>query len=171
MKKLILLGIAIITLAACQKQEQRYFAESAEINTLKSGIEAYETGDWDKWKGHFSDTAKIYVNSATPVDVNTRMEELKGAAEVFSTYGFDKKDEFIEMVIDKEKETWVYYWAQWNGVLAANSKKISVPVHLAIQFTDGKITKEHIYFDGTEMNKELEALANMSEEDETIPEE
>ena len=171
MKKLILLGLAIITLAACQKQEQRYFAESAEIDVLKAGIEAYESGNWDVWKGHFADTAKIYVNSSTPVDVNTRMNELKGAAEAFSTYGFDKEDEFIEMVIDKEKETWVYYWAQWNGVIAANSKKISVPVHLAIQFTNGKITKEHIYFDGTEMNKELEALANISEGDEEEPEE
>jgi len=171
MKKLILLGLAIITLAACQKQEQRYFAESAEINTLKSGIEAYETGDWDKWKGHFSDTAKIYVNSSTPVDVSTRLEELKTAAAGFSSYGFDKEDEYIEMVIDKEKETWVYYWAQWNGVFAANSKKISVPVHLAVRFADGKIVTEHIYFDGTEMNKEIEALANMPEEDETIPEE
>jgi len=171
MKKLILLGLAIITLAACQKQEQRYFAESAEIDVLKAGIEAYESGDWDQWKGHFSDTAKIYVNSSTPVDVSTRLEELKAAAASFSSYGFDKKDAYIEMVLDKEKETWVYYWAQWNGVIAANSKKISVPVHLAVQFTDGKITKEHVYFDGTEMNKELEALANMSEGEEDEPEE
>ena len=171
MKKLILLGLAIITLAACQKQEQRYFAESAEIDVLKAGIEAYESGDWDQWKGHFSDTAKIYVNSSTPVDVSTRLEELKAAAASFSSYGFDKKDAYIEMVLDKEKETWVYYWAQWNGVIAANSKKISVPVHLAVQFTDGKITKEHVYFDGTEMNKELEALASMSEGEEDEPEE
>jgi len=158
MKKLFLLGLAVILFTACQKQEQRYFADSAEINTLKAGIAAYESGDWDKWKGHFADTAKVYVNSDKSVTVDTRLNELKEAAAAFSSYGFDKEDEYMEMVIDKEKETWVYYWAQWNGVIAANSKKISVPVHLAVQFTDGKITKEHVYFDGTVMNKEMALL-------------
>ena len=168
MKKLFLLGLAVILFTSCQKAEQRYFAESAEIDVLKAGIAAYEAGDWDTWKGHFSDTAKIYVNSETPIDVDTRLTELKGAAAAFSSYGFDREDEYIEMVIDKEKETWVYYWAQWNGVIAANSKKISVPVHLAIQFTDGKMTKEHIYFDGTVMNKEMSALSTMTDLDKKI---
>ena len=63
MKKLFLLGLAVILFASCQKPEQRYFAESAEIDVLKAGIVAYEAGDWDTWKGHFADTAKIYVNS------------------------------------------------------------------------------------------------------------
>jgi len=170
MKKLFLIGLVAIFFVACQQPEQRYFAESAEIDVLKAGIAAYESGDWDTWKGHFSDTAKIFVNSSTPVDIDTRLTELKGAAAAFSTYGFDKEDEFIEMVIDKDKETWVYYWAQWNGEIAANSKKISVPVHLAVQFTDGKITKEHVYFDGTTMNKEMEALANMTDLDKTLAE-
>ena len=168
MKKLILLGLAIILFASCQKPEQRYFAESAEIEVLKAGIVAYESGDWDTWKGHFSDTAKIYVNSETPINTDTRLNELKGAAATFSSYGFDREDEYIEMVIDKEKETWVYYWAQWNGVIAANSNKISVPVHLAIQFTDGKMTKEHIYFDSTQMNNEIAALADMTDLDKKI---
>ena len=158
MKNLLLLGLALILVTACQKQEQRYFAESAEINTLKAGIAAYESGDWDTWKGHFADTAKIYVNSKNSINVDTRVNELKEAAAAFSSYGFDKEDEYIEMVIDKEKETWVYYWAQWNGEIAANKKKISVPVHLSVQFTNGKITKEHIYFDGTEMNREMALL-------------
>jgi len=158
MKKLILLGLALILVTACQKQEQRYFSESSEINTLKAGISAYESGDWDVWKGHFADTAKIYVNSKNSVNVDTRLNELKEAAAAFSSYGFEKKDEYMEMVLDKEKETWVYYWAQWTGEIATNKKKISVPVHLAVQFTDGKITKEHIYFDGTEMNREMALL-------------
>ncbi len=168
MKKLILLGLALILFTSCQKPEQRYFAESAEIDVLKSGIVAYESGDWDTWRGHFADTAKIYVNSETPINLDARLKELQGAAATFSSYGFDREDEYIEMVVDKEKETWVYYWAQWNGVIAANSNKISVPVHLAIQFTDGKMTKEHIYFDATQMNKEIAALANMTDLDKTI---
>jgi hypothetical protein len=46
--------------------------------------------------------------------------------------------------------------------IAANNKKIVFPVHLAVRFESGKIIEEHIYFDGTEMNNEMTALANMS---------
>ena len=63
MKKLLLFGLAVIMFTACQNKPQRYFADSAEINTLKEGINAYEAGNWDKWKSHFADTAKVYVNS------------------------------------------------------------------------------------------------------------
>ena len=168
MKKLIFLGLALILITACQKQEQRYFAESDEINTLKAGITAYETGDWVKWKSHFADTAKVYVNSNDAVTAQARMEELKSAVGNFSSYGFDKEKEYVEMVLDKDKETWVYYWAQWNAELSANKKTLSVPVHLALQFINGKIVEEHIYFDGTEMNKEMSALANMTDIDKKI---
>ena len=166
-KKIILLVFAVMFFTACQ-QEQRYFAESAETKTLEAGIAAYESGDWDKWKSHFSDTAKIYVNSKESVSVDTRMKQLQNAAATFSTYGFDREKEYVEMVLDKEKETWVYYWANWNAEIAANKNKLSVPVHLSLQFKDGKIVEEHIFFDGTNMAKEMEALATMTDTDKTI---
>ena len=81
MKKLFLLGLAVILFAACQNKPERYFAESPEINTLKAGITAYEAGDWDKWKSHFADTAKVYVNSPDPLTVTKRAEGLKAMAE------------------------------------------------------------------------------------------
>ena len=167
MKKLILLGLAVMLFTACQ-HEQRYFAESAETKTLEAGIAAYESGDWDKWKSHFADTAKIYVNSKESVSVDARMKQLQGAANTFSSYGFDREKEYVEMVLDKEKETWVYYWANWSAEIAANKNKILVPVHLAIQFADGKIVEEHVYFDGTTMNKEMAALSSMTDMDKKI---
>jgi ketosteroid isomerase-like protein len=85
----------------------------------------------------------------------------------FSTYGFDKKEAHIEMVFDKEDETWVYYWADHKATVAANKKELSIPVHLAVRFADGKIVTEHIYFDATEMNKTFEELAAAAEEPET----
>ncbi len=164
MRKLILLGLTIALFTACQeKQEQRYFAESAEIEVLKAGIEAYEKADWDTWRGHFADTAKIYVNSKEPISLDARVVALKEMSGAFSTYGFDKKDAYFEMVLDKEKETWVYYWAQHNATVAGNKIELSNPVHLAVQFADGKIVAEHIYFDGTEMNKAFEELATAKE--------
>ncbi|MDD7885679.1 nuclear transport factor 2 family protein [Flavivirga sp. 57AJ16] len=160
MKKLPLLLLAVILLIACQKHTQRYFAESAEIETLKSGIKAYETGDWDKWKSHFADTAKVFVNSTKPMTIEKRLEDLKAMTSAMSAYGFNHDKEYIEMVLDKEDETWVYYWAVHLGTFAANNKELAIPVHLAVQFIDGKIVEEHIYFDGTAMNSEFATIAN-----------
>lgn len=159
MKKLLLLLLAVILFIACEKKPQRYFAESAEIETLKSGINAYETGDWSKWKSHFADTAKIFVNSIKPLTIEKRLEGLKAMTNAMSAYGFNHDKEYIEMVLDKEDETWVYYWATHKGTFSANNKELSMPVHLAVQFIDGKIVEEHIYFDGTAMNSVFAAIA------------
>ena len=79
-------------------------------------------------------------------------------ANTMSSYGFNRDKEYIEMVLDKEDETWVYYWALHKGTLAANNKELSIPVHLAVQFVDGKIVEEHVYYDGTAMNAEFAKL-------------
>ena len=158
MKKLVYLVLIVLTIAAC-KQEERYFAESDETNTLKAGISAYEAADWEKWQSHFADTAKIYVNSKDHISLTDRVAGLKEMTKAMSSYGFDHEEEYVEMVIDKEHETWVYYWALHNGTVAGSGKKISIPVHLAVQFADGKIVEEHIYFDGTELNAEFAAAA------------
>ncbi|WP_341215120.1 hypothetical protein [uncultured Wocania sp.] len=170
MKKLFLLGLAITLFIACQNQPQRYFAESPEIETLKAGINAYEKGDWSKWKSHFADTAKIFVNSTKPVTVEKRLEDLKASTSAMSAYGFNHDKEYVEMVLDKEDETWVYYWAAHKATFTATNKELLIPVHLAVQFVNGKIVEEHIYFDGTAMNSEFEALVNSKTEMET-PEE
>ncbi len=162
MKKLFLLGLAVLLFAACQQQEKkRYFSESAEIDVFNSERDAYESGDWDKWKSHFADTAKIYVNSKESVSVDTRIKQLSKGSAALSTYGFDKENDWTEMVIDADDETWVYYWGQWNGEFTATKTKVSVPVHLAVQFDGGKITEEHVYFDGTAMNKAKEEVMAM----------
>ena len=170
MKTIIYYFLAIVLLTSCAQKEQRYFADSDEINTLKSGIDAYESGNWEAWKSNFADTAKVYVNSKEGMSVADRMVNIKNTAAAFSSYGFDRENEFIEMVLDKEDQTWVYYWAQHNGTLAANNKQLSFPVHLAVRFVDGKIVSEHIYFDATEMNNEMTAIASMSDMDKAINE-
>ncbi|WP_282136812.1 nuclear transport factor 2 family protein [Seonamhaeicola maritimus] len=170
MKKLLLLGLVLSLFFSCQNKPQRYFAESAETATLKAGIAAYESGDWDTWRSYFIDTAKIYVNSIKPVGLDERAKDLAGMTSAMSSYGFNHDKEYIEMVIDKEDETWVYYWATHIGTFAATNKELSMPVHLAVQFVDGKIAEEHVYFDATTMNTEFAAVAAMTDNDKTIME-
>ena len=170
MKKLFLLGFVLILFMACQEQKpQRYFADSPEIQTLKSGIAAYESGDWEAWKSHFADTAKIFANSIKPVGIEERANGLKGMASALSSYGFNHDKEYIEMVLDKDDETWVYYWAAHKATFAASGNELIIPVHLAVQFVNGKIVEEHIYFDATSMNAEFAAMAatEVSEEAES----
>lgn len=164
MKKLFFLVLVASFFIACQNNPQRYFANSSEIETLKSGIKAYETGDWDKWKSHFADTAKIFVNSTKAQTTEKRLQGLKAMTSAMSSYGFNHDKEYVEMVLDKEDETWVYYWALHKNTFAANNKELSIPVHLAVQFVNGQIVEEHIYFDGTTMNAEFAAIAAAKEE-------
>ncbi len=164
MKNLFYILFIALLVTACN-QEQRYFGESAETKTLEKGIVAYESGDWDTWRSHFADTAKVFVNSAEALTIDQRLEELQGMTSAFSSYGFDKEKSHIEMVKDKDDETWVYYWGQHKGTMT-NGTELSIPVHLAVRFDAGKIVAEHIYFDATELNAAAAAL-NAAAEAET----
>lgn len=161
MKKLCYLLVLAVLITACD-QKQRYFADSEEITTLKNVIIAYESGDMDAWRSHFADTAKIYHNTTKPISID---ENIKGQQELvanFSTYGFDHEDEYIEMVKDKKDETWVYYWATWKGTLKGNGETITIPVHLAARFVDGKIVTEHGYWNMAPLENALKAMAEAS---------
>ena len=158
MKKLLLLSFVGLLFMACNQGPQRYFTESSEIETVKAGINSYENADWEKWHSNHADTAKFYVNSVKAVTASERMEELKQMTNAMSSYGFDHDNEYIEMVLDKDDETWVYYWSSHNATLAANGEKVSMPVHLAIRFIDGKIVEEHVFFDSYPLMSELQKI-------------
>ena len=169
MKKILLLGLALILFTACQKQ--RYFTESPEIDAVKAGIGLYESGDWDAWTAQFADTAKIYHNSEKGITAEESMNAHKSMISNFSSYGFEDEGSFIEMVIDNDEETWVNYWANWKGTLKANGKEISVPVHLTMQYKDGKILEEYGYYDTSQISTalaEIEKANNMPVEEKTI---
>ncbi len=147
LKKLILLGLTIILFTACQKSEpQRYFSSSPEIDSVKALIKDYEEANWEKWITQYADTAKIYHNSLKSMSRDELLKGFKGTLGDFSSYKFSD-DVFYEMIIDNKGEKWVYFWGTWEGNLAANDKKIDVPVHLAARFVNGKIVREYTYYD------------------------
>ena len=158
MKKLLLLGVTVILFTSCQQTEQRYFSESTEIDSFKASIADYGNGDWDGWRSHFADTAKLYVNSTKPITVSDLETAQKQLLSNFSSYGFLDKGSFIEMVLDAEDETWVYYWATWQGTLKANGEIIDVPVHIASQFKNGKTVKLYDYWDSAPITSALQKI-------------
>ena len=145
MKKLIFL-FAIAAFIGCQ--EQRYTQSSPEIDVIKANIVSYESGDWDGYMSGFADTAKIYFNvdaeHETPQEV---VDGFKETLAYFSSYGFVEDKGDIEMVVTDEGETWVNFWGLWEGTLADNGKTLQIPVHVTAQMMDGKVVKEHGYWD------------------------
>ncbi len=158
MKKLILLGLVVIAFTACQ-QEQRYFSSSAEIDALKSAISALENQDWDAFKSFYTNDGEIYVNSKDSITVDQRITDLQEITSALSTYGFAEKGQFVEMIIDDDNETWVNFWGQWSCTFKHNGKQLSIPVHITVQFIDGKASEEYIYYDGTSLSAEFNAMA------------
>jgi len=158
MKKLILLGLVVIAFTACQ-QEQRYFSSSAEIDALKSAISALENQDWDAFKSFYTNDGEIYVNSKDSITVDQRITDLQEITSALSTYGFAEKGQFVEMIIDDDNETWVNFWGQWSCTFKHNGKQLSIPVHITVQFIDGKASEEYIYYDGTSLSAEFNVMA------------
>lgn len=155
MKKLFLLGLTTILFFNCEKPKQRYFSASPEINSMKASITEYGNGDWDTWTTHFSDTAKVFANSRKASSIT---EFKKGQADLlsnFSSYGFVDKGSWMEMVIDSTEETWVNYWATWQGKLKANDQTINIPIHISSRFVDGKVVILESYYDSAPLNKAL----------------
>ncbi|WP_298555755.1 nuclear transport factor 2 family protein [uncultured Algibacter sp.] len=159
MKKFFLLALAVTMFIACQNKPQRYFDASPEIETLKAGIKAYEAQDWDAWKSNFADSAKIFHNTNKAAAPEQMVVGMKNMLSNFSSYGFAKEGGIYEMVIDKEGKTWVNFWGNWGGKANVTEKQLVIPVHLTVEFVNGKITQEYAYYDTAGINKTLKANA------------
>ncbi len=166
MKKLLIACFAIFMCMACKDAPTRYTSASPEIDEVKALIADYESANWDAWTGHYADTAKLYHNTTEPSSVSEVREGLAGLLENVSSYGFQEKDQFYEMILDDEGETWVNFWGNWEGTLAENGKKLVIPVHLTMEFVDGKIVEEHAFYNLAEYMAEMNAIkaAAMAEE-------
>ncbi len=157
---MLLAGGLLILLISCQnKQSERFKTASAEIDMLEKALSDYENANWVEWSKQYADSAKIFQNTwlegASPEEVKIRHEELISN---LSSYSFDKKDITMEQIIDDRGRTWVNFWGIWKGILKANSKEIIIPVHLTIQFKNGKVIEEYGFWDTAKLNEELNNL-------------
>ena len=165
MKNLFLLGLAIVFFTSCN-QKQRYTQQSAEIDTYKKGIAAYEKQNWEELATYYADTAKIQMN-VTKENAQTIAQNIaqsKEDATLFSSWRFDPKSVEYEMVVTDKGETWVNFWGNWEGTLKANNKKYVTPVHLTAKFIDGKIVREKGYWDNSEIVTDMLKTTSASAE-------
>lgn len=163
MKNLLILGLAIVLFTACDKKDTRYTQQSPEIDTYKKSMEDYKNMNWAEMVKHYADNAKIANNvvEEKAVSIAQVIEKNKEDAAMFT---WVVEDEEYEMVVTDKGETWVNFWGIWKGTMKSNNKVYAIPFHLTAQFVDGKIVKEHGYWNNEEivtdlLNQENEAAA------------
>lgn len=153
MKKIFLLGLVAIFFTSCQNSgPPRYVTNSPEIDVTKALVKDYENGNWENWGTHYADTAKVFHNSLEGITAQELQEGLKNTLKSMSSYRFNEKEMFIEMIFDDKGDTWVYFWGIWEAKVADINKELAMPVHIALQFVNNKIVREYAYYDPSSIN-------------------
>ncbi len=170
MRKSILLGaIVALMFGACKEAPMRYTQNSPEIDTVKKLIANYDSKNFDT--SMYADTSKTYYNTNDKhMSPSETMDYHEQTDANYASRGFADEHQEYEMVVTDDGETWVNCWLDWKGTLAANGKEVEIPIHLTFQFADGKIVREHGYWDPSEIVLELQKIAmeaKMAEEEQT----
>lgn len=158
MKKLFFVGLTTLLLVACQqKAPERYTQQSPEIETVKTLLKNYNDRAIDT--SIYADSSKTYYNTKdNPMSPNETKAYHEEREIIFSSRMFTDDSPEYEMVVTDDGETWVNCWLDWKGTLEGNGKEINIPIHLTYRFVDGKIVREYGYWDGTEIQLNLQAI-------------
>ncbi|MEX0997340.1 MAG: nuclear transport factor 2 family protein [Flavobacteriaceae bacterium] len=157
MKKVILMGLAIVLFTACNQQDTRYTQQSPEIDIVKKVIQDYNEKEYAM--NDFADTSKTYFNTKTDFLTTDKLVEYhKGNDANYSSRKFLDADQEYEMVVTDEGHTWVNVWLDWQATIKESGKVIDMPVHLTYRFVDGKIVTTYGYWDPTEIVLELQEI-------------
>lgn len=154
MKKLLILGLAIVLFTACDQKDTRYTQNSPEIDTYKKLMDDYKKLNWENMPKHYADTAKISNNviKEKGLTVAQAIEKNQEDAALF-TWAVEKEE--YEMVVTDDEETWVNFWGLWKGTMKSSNKEYDIPFHSTARFIDGKIVEEHGYWDNSEIISDL----------------
>lgn len=148
-KTLIILGVCAMLFSCAQ--EQRYTMQSPEIDAIKSMYDLYNKGDFEGQRQFYAEGAQVFNNApeTKPTSVDQMIAQQKDEMAGFSSYSIAIGEDAIEMVTTDEGEKWVNVWGTWKATMAATGQAFEVPVHATYQFVDGKITREHGYWDNS----------------------
>ena len=165
MKKLIMIILLATIAIGCNdtgKEEKdkkvRYTQDSDEINTLKAAIADYEKADWEAMKKHYVDTAQIFHNSTQAKRIGEIVKQHEESIANLDSYGFVADDEEFEMVLTDDGNTWVNFWGDWKATPTGSDKEVIIPVHLTAQFKNGKIVREHGYWNNEIMMMAMQEI-------------
>lgn len=169
MRKLLFpIAVMVLLVFACQQGPVRYTQNSPEIDTIKKLMANYDAKTYDV--SLYADTSKTYYNTKdNPLTPDQAIAYHKENDNGYSSRSVTTEHEEYEMVITDDGETWVNCWLEWKGTLSANGEEFVIPLHLTYQFVDGKIVREHGYWDPSAIVlalQKIEAVAATAEEEE-----
>jgi ketosteroid isomerase-like protein len=158
MKKILMLSFMVHLMVSCQNKEAvRYTENSPEIETVRAMFNDFLAGNWVGFKTHYANGARIYWNGFG--DNYSSVEETIAGESAFvallSSHTFVEDQEFFQMVVDDQGNTWVNFWGVWRGTLAVNEQSFEFPVHFTFRFEEGKIIEERGYADYSRLNQSL----------------
>jgi uncharacterized protein len=166
MKKIIYLFFVVGLFAACNtNQPVRYFSASPEIEITKQTLKHYLDGNWEAMKVLYADTAKVMnnVSKAKGVSIDEAMVDYQRDHDLFSSMRYIAEEDFFEMTITDEGETWVNYWGLWKGNLKATGEEFEIPVHITQQFINQMIAVEYGYWNAADIALALHKLEAQSD--------
>jgi hypothetical protein len=166
MRKLTFFVAAFLLLAACDSNTQkRYASSSPEIDVFKSSVQHYLNQNWEEYRQLYADTAKFRnnVTKGKEISLNEGIVKWQEEHEIFSSIHYVEGEDFIEMVVTDDGETWVNFWGVWSAVLKANGQKFEIPVHVTARFEKGKIVEEHGFWDSAPIALVLRELQAQNE--------
>ncbi|SHI81153.1 SnoaL-like domain-containing protein [Arenibacter nanhaiticus] len=161
MKIIILYGLIVFFFTSCQPKEiTRYTNSSPEVNKVQELVKDYNEGNWESWLSHYADTAIVRHNTIAPSTPLEIQQGLQNNLQPLSKYGFSDEAMFCEMIIDDKGQKWVNFWGTWEGTMAATGEELVIPIHLTLQFVNGKIVLEQGYYDLSKYLAAIEKLEN-----------
>jgi hypothetical protein len=161
MKKVIYLLFAVVLFAACNTyQPERYFSASPEIEIMKSTLNHYLAGNWDALESLYADTAKVLNNvpKGKGVSIAAAIEDYKQDHELFTSMRYVADEDYFEMVLTDDGETWVNYWGLWKGTLKATGEEYEIPVHITQRYINQQIVRELGYWNSSAIVRALSKL-------------
>ncbi|MDX2431252.1 MAG: nuclear transport factor 2 family protein [Bacteroides sp.] len=136
-----------------QKKSGTIFSEHETIDLTRELWQAAVSGDEEKYRSLFADSAYILDNGKTePITPNAKIG--KGLAEWVGTFDnlkiSDQKPAFPDAMEYKEEGIWVSDWLLMTGIHKETGIRLNVPIHNMYSFNEeGKIAAMITYFDGS----------------------
>lgn len=159
MKNLFLVGLMTVLFVGCQQKDTRYTQQSPEIDVVKKHIDNYNSMNYDKDAMVLADSSQSFFNVKENPILNKDIVAYHKANDAnYSKRGFLDKDQEFEMVVTDKGDTWVNAWLDWQGTIAATGKVVNMPIHMTFKIVDGKIVREHGYWDPTAIVMEMQAV-------------
>lgn len=152
MKNLIIAFSAGLFLMACGTQVT--FDDEKSMNIRKI-LSEYEKNNMDSLSDLWSDSLKVYANSTKAESKSYLMNAVKMHHQLFDKIKIMEEDFYVETTTYPNGRTFTKSWFNWYGVGKFTKNEVLLPVHLAQEWSDGKIVAEHHFLDTKPMMDEM----------------